>query len=234
MAEKNVQAEPRAYQEFTLSPEGSRVAVRVSGDVWVYDITRNTSTRLTFEDSNELFPMWTPDGTRLAFGAPLSWKLADGTGEVEQFAEGPAQYPQAFSPGGDVLVFEDRSAGVNIGMLALDGDRSSTLLLQGEFAERNASLSSDGRWIAYESNESGVTEIYVRPFPDVDAGRWQVSSGTGSWPVWNPAGRELFFRTAEHVVALAYEDDPTFRQGAITQLFSVTPYVGGGNRRMAV
>ena len=68
-------------------------------------------------------------------------------------------------------MFEDRSDGVNIGMLALDGDRSSTLLLQGEFTERNASLSPDGRWIAYQSDESGVSEIYVQPFPDIDSGR---------------------------------------------------------------
>ena len=159
----------------------------------------------------------------------------DGAPRDDPFlAEGSQQFPQAFSPDGDVLVFEDRSNGVNIGMLALDGDRSSTLLLQGEFAERNASLSSDGKWIAYESDESGVPEIYVRPFPDVDAGRWQVSSGSGRWPVWNPAGQELFFRTTRHVMALAYENDPTFRPGALTQLFEVTPYGLGDNRRMAV
>ena len=236
--EEPVEAEPRNYQEFTLSPDGSRIAVRVSGDnadVWVHDITRNTSTRLTFEESNDRFPTWTPDGTRVAFGAPLSWKLADGTGEVEALTESQSHFPNAFSPDGGVLVFEDRTSGRgDIGMLALDGDRSSTLLLQGEFAERNASLSPDGRWIAYESDESGVTEIYVRPFPDVDAGRWQVSSGSGFWPVWNPAGHELFFRTSQHVVALAYEDDPTFTQGTLTQLFDVTPYYLAGARRIAV
>ena len=235
--EEPVEAEPRSYQEFALSPDGSRIAVRVSGDnpdVWVYDITRNTSTRLTFEESDDRFPTWTPDGTRVAFGAPLAWKLADGTDQVEVLAEGSAQFPQAFSPDGDVLVFEERSGSFDIGTLALDSDQSPTLLLQGEFNERNPSLSPDGRWIAYESNESGVTEIYVRPFPDVDAGRWQVSGGSGFWPVWNPAGHELFFQTRQHVVALAYEDDPTFTQGAVTQLFDVTPYILGGARRIAV
>ncbi len=220
------------------SPDGSRVAVRVAGensDVWVYDMMRNTDTRLTFGEDTEVFPTWTPDGTRIAFGAPLSWKLADGTGEVEVLAEGGTKYPQAFSPGGGVLVFEDRSLRTNIGMLELDGDRSSTLLLQGEFNERNASLSPDGRWIAYESDESGVSEVYVRPFPDIDSGRWQVSSGIGRWPVWNPSGRELFFATSQHVVALAYEDDPTFDQGTVTQLFDVSPYhTTQNNRRIAV
>ena len=235
--EEPVEAAPRPYQEFTLSPDGSRVAVRVAGensDVWVYDLMRNTNTRLTFGEGGG-FPTWTPDGTRLAFGAPLSWKLADGTGEVQVLAETPQQFPMAFSPDGGVLVFEDRSDGVNIGMLALDGDRSSTLLLQGGFPERNASLSPDGRWIAYESEESGVSEVYVQPFPDIDSGRWQVSSGFGRWPVWSPTGQELFFVIAQHVMALAYDDDPTFDPGTVTQLFDVGPYqTAQSSRRIAV
>ena len=238
--EEPLAAEPRDYREFTLSPDGSRVAARVGGDdrsdVWVYDLARNTSSRLTFGESNNSFPTWTPDGTRVAFGAPLAWTLASGTGEPEVLAEGNGRFPQAFSPDGALLVFEDRTtgSGSDIGMLALDGDRSSTPLLESEFNERNASLSPDGRWIAYESTDSGVVEVYVRPFPDVDAGRWEVWSGFAKWPVWNPAGKELFFRTSQHMVALAYDDDPTFTQGTVTQLFEVTPYTLEPNRRVAV
>ena len=111
-------------------------------------MARNTDTRLTFEGDNRN-PTWTPDGTRIAFGSPLSplsWKLADGTGQVEALAdaESPRQLPHAFSPDGTVLVFEDRLAG-DVGMLALDGDRTSTLLLQDEWLEGNPSLSPDGR-----------------------------------------------------------------------------------------
>ena len=237
--EEPVEAEPRGYAEFTLSPDGSRVATSVVGgdntDVWVYDIARNTSSRLTFGEGVDRFPTWTPDGTRVAFGTPLSWTLANGTGEAEVLAEDDGRrYPQAFSPDGALLVFEDRTTGFDIGMLALDGDRSATLLVEGEFDERNASLSPDGRWIAYESNESGVFEVYVRPFPDIDAGRWQVSSGSGRWPVWNPAGKELFFRTSDHLMALEYEDEPAFTQGTVTQLFEVTPYNLQNARRIAV
>ena len=118
-------------------------------------------------------------------------------------------------------------------------DSSSTgtvnLLLQGEFTEGNAALSPDGRWLAYESNESGQTEIYVRPFPDVDAGRWEVSSNGGIMPVWNPAAPELFFRGSDSLMALAFETEPTFTPGTVTALFDMTPYhTAQFNRRIAV
>ena len=165
--------------------------------MWIYDLVRDTQTRLTFDPCREEWPVWTPDGQRVAFGGagvPLSWKSADGTGELEPLVEkGDRQYPNAFSPDGTVLVFEDRSSGFDLGMLSLEGERASTPLLNTEFTERNASLSPDGLWIAYQSNESGQFEIYVRPFPDVDAGRWQVSSDGGWWPLWAPDGRELFY-----------------------------------------
>ena len=101
----------------------------------------------------------------------MSWKAADGTGEVETLVESSSnQYPQDFSPDRTALVFEDRNSGFDLGMLSLAGERTSTLLLKTEFNERNAILSPDGRWMAYQSNESGQNELYVRPFPDVNVG----------------------------------------------------------------
>ena len=240
-SEHLVTAEPRDYQEFSLSPDGTRVALRVmdteGADVWLYDLTRNTSTRLTFDPATELFPAWTPDGARVAFGsavAPLSWKAADGTGEVEPLGERESQYPQAFTPDGTTVVFEHRGGGNNdIGILSLDGERTSTILLDSEFAERNAALSRDGRWLAYQSNESGRFEIYVRPFPEVNAGRWQISTDGGAWPVWSPNGDELFYRGPSGLMAQTFETDPTFTSGALTQLFA-WEFVGRQNRRMAV
>ena len=215
------------------------MAVRVFGtdadDVWIFDLTRQTNTRLTFEDDPNEFPTWTPDGTRVAFGAPPAWKAADGTGEVEPLSENPATFPQAFSPDEGVLVVEIRGGGSDLGMLTLDGDGTVTPLLQEEFTERNAALSPDARWIAYQSDESGQFEIYVRPFPDTDSGRWEVSSNGGVMPVWNQAGPELFFRGSDGLMALAFETEPTFRPAAVTMLFDLTPYPEVNlNRRLAV
>ena len=232
-------AEPRPFQEFSLSPDGTRVAARVTGtagdDVWIFDLIRQTNTRLTFDDDPSLFPTWTPDGTRVAFGSPLAWKAADGTGEVEPLSESPSTLPQAFSPDEGALVVEVRGGRFDLGVVALDGDGTVRPLLQGEFIERNAALSPDGRWIAYQSDESGQDEIYVRPFPDVDAGRWEVSSNGGIAPVWNPAGPELFFLASDGLMALAFETEPTFTPGTVTALFDLTPYhTVQGNRRIAV
>jgi len=239
--EEPVGAVPRSYQEFSLSPDGARIAIRIADtenqDVWVYDLTRSTSTRLTFDPVTEVFPVWTPDGARVVFGSsdiPLSWKAADGTGDVEPLGEQTHQYPQALTPDGRTVVFEQRGGGDGeIGMLNVDGERTSFLLLEGNFAERNAALSPDGRWLAYQSDESGEWQVYVRPFPDVNAGRWQVSTDGGQWPVFNPSANELFFRGPSGVMALAFATEPSFTPGALTQLFP-WEFVGAMNRRMAV
>ena len=241
--EEPVAADPAGYQEFPLSPDGTRVAVRVvradQPAVWIYDLVRDTTTRLTFESDevDGVLPTWTADGTRVAFGAPLSWKRADGVGAIERLDDGALRVPQAFSPDGTTLVFEDRpSSGGNfgLGVLTLEGDRTASVVIDGEFVERNAALSPDGRWVAYESDETGQRQVYVRPFPDVDNGRWQVSTDGGTWPVWNPAGDELFYRGPTGVTALAFETEPTFTPGAPTQLFEWVFIGGPGNRRMAV
>jgi serine/threonine-protein kinase len=238
--EEPVPAEPRAYGEFSLSPDGTKIAVPVTGpgnrDVWIYDLVRDTPMRLTFDPGNEVFPIWTPDGQRVAFGslgAPLSWKAADGTGEVETLVESSSnQFPQAFSPDGTTLIFEDRSSsGVDLGTLSLEGERISTLLMETKFTEQNLALSSDGRWMAYESNESGQFEVYVRPFPDVNGGRWQVSSGGGGWPLWSADGRELFYGSSEGMMAVPIETESAFTQGTVDLLFDLSPYLRPSARR---
>ena len=119
-------------------------------------------------------------------------------------------------------------------MLSLEGERISTLLLETEFRERNAALSPDGRWLAYQSNESGQFEVYVRPFPDVNSGRWQVSSGGAQWPLWSPDGRELFYQGSGSMMAVPIETEPTFTPGTMELLFDLGPYLGGGNRRIDI
>ncbi len=227
--EEPVGADPANYQGFDLSPDGTRVAVNIEGDdpaVWIYDLIRDTTTRLTFESQFGAYsPLWTPDGTRVAFGPPLAWKRADGTGEVERLGDDDfTAFPHAFSPDGAALV---SWANLGLWMQHLDGDREETVLLDDSFNESGATLSPDGQWLAYTSNESGRPEVYVRPFPDVDAGRWQVSTDGGDVAVWNPVDNELFYRGPTSVMALTYEADPTFTPGTLTELFE---WVGPGGR----
>ena len=112
-------------------------------------------------------------------------------------------------------------------MLSLDGARRVEPLLHSPFAERNGAISPDGRWLAYESNESGQEEIHVRPFPNVsDGGRWQVSAGGGTCPVWSPDGQELFYRDLNGVMAVTVQSTPTFSSGNPTKLFD-GPYLTG-------
>ena len=213
--EEPVAADPANYREFSLSPDGTQVAVRIMGDaaaVWIYDLTRDTSTRLTFDSDNPApeLPTSTPDGTRVAFGTPLAWKLADGTGDVETLSDDPQRLPLAFSPDGTTLVTEEAGGDWGLGMLTLDGDRTPTVLLDEEWNENGATLSPDGRWMAYTSDETRRPEVYVRPFPDVDVGKWQISTDGGDWPLWNPAGDELFYRGPDGMMALEFAADPTF------------------------
>jgi serine/threonine-protein kinase len=246
--ETPIPAPIRPYQEFDLSADGTRIAVRVqqaTEDIWVYDLRRQVETRLTFDAGNETGPIWTPDGRRVAFGGgvPISWRASDGTGPVDtlwESAEHPLATPAAFAPDGRALVAQFSPGAQAVGVLSLDGNRSFKVLLQSSgFTQRNAALSPDGRWLAYESNESGPFEVFVRPFPDVNAGRWQVSSGGGRWPVWSPRSptTELFYVGPRTLMALSLNTEPTFTPGAVTPLFGLEGYTGPNalaNRRVAV
>ena len=241
--EQPVGGEPRNYAEFSLSPDGAQVAVHVGGsddDVWVYDLARDVSTRLTFDPAGERNPLWSPDGRKVAFGGTdgMFWKAADGTGEVEPIVESPGnQRPEAFSQDGSVLVFQDLSSGRHLGMVSLDGQAGSPLLWNSESFEYNAAISPDGRYIAYQSTESGQAEIFVRPFPNVNDGKWQISNDSGTWPLWAPDGRELFYLSRQELelAGVLVETEPTFTLGRRESLFDTSPYVTNTTaRRIAI
>ena len=190
-----------------LSPDGSRVALDVrdqAQDVWIWDLRRKTMTRATFDSTLDGLPVWTPDARRLVWssqrsgGGPLNlyWQAADGTGPIERLTESPnGQRASSFTPDGtSLLVWEVfQQGGADITVLSMDGKRLMTPLVHTMFTERNGDVSPDGRWLAYESDESGQFQIYVRPFPAVDQGRWQVSTAGGRQPVWVRTGRELVY-----------------------------------------
>ena len=150
--------------------------------------------------------MWTPDGRRIIFSSNrggqfnLWWQAADGTGAAERLTTSSnAQFVTGITPDGTAVVFFETTPtmGRDLLQLALDGTRRVTPLLQTKFDERNGIVSPDGRWLAYESNSSGSFEIYVRPFPNVGGGQWQVSTAGGRQPLWARSGKELFYVGAD-------------------------------------
>ena len=195
---------PGLFQNAHLSPDGQRLAVDGADStnigIWIYDLQRDTLTRLT--SKSDYRPLWTPDGKYVVYSNAqgMSWTRADGGGKAEPLTQSKdTQFPTSFSPDDKRLAFhQDGSQGFDIWTVAIerdgDGLKAGTpeLFLQTPFAERDASFSSDGRWLAYASNESGNFQVYVRAFSD-KGGRWQISSTGGIAPIFCRNGRELFF-----------------------------------------
>ncbi len=233
-------APPRAYGDVRVSPDGTRVAAGVDDDnpdIWIWHFDQGPLTRLTFDESYDNYPLWTPDGERVVFassrdGGGLFWKAADGTGEVEQLLERTdLVVPWGWAADGRLL-FEQAPG--DIGLLTVEGDRTVEMLLESEFEEETPALSSDGRWLAYQSDESGEPQIYVQPFPNMDDGKWQISTNQVQAfdPVWSPDGRQLFFRAASYQMMVAeVGTEPTFNPGTPTEVFGTGIYTGGGGGR---
>ena len=243
----------RPYAVARLSPDESRVALDVreqNSDIWIWDVGRQTQTRLTNDAPADMSPVWTPDGRRLIWSSArdndignLYWQASDGTGSAERLTTNTgAQFPTSISPDGtrvllfaasaqsrraiSTLTLPTSSAGLNAGRLQAEP------LLQSSADQQNGEISPNGYWIAYQSNESGRSEIYVRPFPRVDADRFTISPNGGTRPAWARNGRELFFLdgdgrlTSVPVQATA----TTFRPGAATKILN-TRYYAGFSRR---
>jgi len=230
-AEQPVAAPARVYDTPRLSPDGRRVVVEVGlpTQLWVYDLARDTLTRLTFEGGNNHAPVWTPDGKRIAFysdreGLPtrIFWQLADGGGGLERLTsggEGGNPVVQSWSADGQLLVFHQVHLQTQRDIMVFRlSDRKVEPFLRTPFTEGGARFSPDGRWLAYASNESGRPEVYVQPYPG-PGGKWQISTDGGAEPVWNRNGRELFYRSGNKMMAVETTTQPTFSAGKPRMLF---------------
>jgi len=232
-AEQPLSAPVHAYLKPRLSPDGRRIAVEIEGQVWLYDLSRETLTRFTFEGLNA-GPVWTPDGKRIAFGSnregpfKIFWQLADGSGELEQLTSSEYyQFPISSSPDGQLLTFMEvtPTTGIDIWVLRMKDPsagpgqvRKAQPFLRTRFNESAAHFSPDGRWLAYMSDESGRWEIYVQPYPG-PGGKWQISTEGGMEPAWNPNGRELFYRSGDKMMAVEIATQPGFTTGKPRMLF---------------
>lgn len=232
-------APPQGYSAPTLSPDGTRVAVHIMApegrDVWVYDLESATPQRLTFDPAPDILPIWTPDGERIVFeslrdGVGLYWKAADGSGPAERLTTSRTrQIPYAWSKDGSKLLFGelDPETGWDIKALRWDEPTSIETLIQTAASEFNAAMSPDGRWLAYQSDESGLDEIYVQDFPAL-SGKWQVSRGGGQWPMWDPAGTELYYRQDERMLSVAVDMSGGLSLESPRELFHVAGFVWSG------
>ena len=228
-----INLEPAQYNDVRLSPDSSRAAVLVgssgSGDVWVYDLTRATSTRLTFNGRNAT-PIWSRDGKSIyyvemdptAAGKSLvTRKPADGSRDAQTLVslDGTA-YIKALMPDGDSGIFDYQRSTSNGNIVQSklgEGARLMDLVNTG-FAESAAALAPDGRWLAYQSNESDRPEIYVRDM-SAAGGRWQISTGGGEEPRWSHDGRELYYRNGNLFMSVAISTRRSFQAGTSTNLF---------------
>ena len=218
------------YATPRLSPDGTRVALAIRRDgeihIWVHDIERDTQSRVTHEASNN-WPDWTPDSQRLVFSSgrrgPSSiwWKQASGAGEARQLSNtAGVQYAVSVADRLAVAAFFQVDSGGtrDIWILPLDGEATARPLIVGPAHEQGPALSPDGRWIAYVSNESGRSEVYVQPcapcvgddeplVPAGAEGRRQVSTQGGGEPVWHPNDTELFYRNGDRMMSVTFDDE---------------------------
>jgi serine/threonine-protein kinase len=218
--------ELRNYSTPRFSPDGKRVALTVTSpqamDVWVYDRIRSTLTKVTSEGNNQR-PEWSPDGKRIVFvsdrgGSPaIWWQAADGSAPAELLYRPPESdvFEAFLSPDGRWLVYRTGPGGKpsrSVFAVQLDGDRKPSLLVSNNWSSQMPRLSPDGHWLAYQSNESGPFETYVRPFPG-PGGRVQVSTGTGTEPLWARSGRMLYYRRAQDIVGVTVSTGTSFSIG---------------------
>ena len=235
--EQPLAAPTHAYLAPRLSPDGRRVALGIveqGSQTLLYDLSRETLTRLTFEGNANLNPVWTPDGKRIAFESNregpynVFWQLADGSGGLERLTTSEYLHaPMSWSPDGQLLAFVEvtPTTGVDIWVLRM-GDpspgsgqvRKAQPFLRTPFNEGAARFSPDGRWLAYISDESGRFEVYVQSYPG-PGGKWQISTEGGTEPVWTRNGRELFYRSGDKMMAVDVATQPGFAAGKPRMLF---------------
>jgi serine/threonine-protein kinase len=229
-------------QGLALSPDGTRLALVLLGErgsqVAVKQLPDGPVSPLSFEGTSAR-PVWSPDGRDLFFIAERGGKgvvvrrRADGTGTESVVAEDSRYiYEVAVSPDGARLLYRtdfNNAGRGDILMRGLAGDTATRELLAGPAEESAPAISPpDGRWLAYVSDETGRSEVWVRPFPDVAAGRWQVSRNGGTEPVWSPDGHELFYREADGgLVSAAIAAQPGFRVTGTRVLFDASGYQTG-------
>ena len=228
-----------------LSPDGKQIAVSrspdgLSADIWIKHLDGGPTTRLTQERLFNTDPSWTPDGRSVTFSGttsdgPETWtQRADGSAEaVRQFPQRRGLWGAHWAPDGKWLIFfnENKDTGGDISGIRPGIDTTPVPLVAGKFSEVLPDLSPDGRWLAYQSDETGMYQIYVVPFPNTKAAKWAITSKGGVHPKWSHSGNELFYRDfSGDMFVVGIETSPTLSSGRPRRLFEAKrgsfPFVG--------
>ncbi len=229
---------PGAIQSPRLSPDGKRVAVvrrdaqTGTYDIYVTDLARGASSRLTFDPGNDTNPVWSPDGSRIAWvstrdaGFQIYQMLASGVGQEELLLKSDVPIrPDSWSADGRFILYGrlDPKMRGDLWVLPLEGERQPFLFLQTPFAEQTPRFSPNGRWVAYTSNDQGRDEVYVQTFPAA-GGKWQVSINGGLLPHWRSDGKELFYLSGDNkLMAVEVKPGSSFEAGVPKALFDLAP-----------
>jgi eukaryotic-like serine/threonine-protein kinase len=234
------------YSDLELSPDGTHAAVSeqdpgTGRDIWIFDLARGIPTRFTSDPADEFSSVWSPDGSQIIFSSrrrghfDLYQKASSGAGATQDvLVDDRDKWPMSWSSDGKFLVYTTGTvaAGVSphLWAMPLAGDRKPFPVLEDtQFSQFPGQLSPDGRWIAYGSNESGQTEVYVTSFPGA-TGKWRVSTAGGSWPRWRRDGKEIFFLSTDNAKLMAADVDSRgsqFSVGAEHVLFAARWRPGG-------
>ena len=223
------------YGNPRFSPDGRHLLLQIRDEatnhIWVQDLERATLTPLTFEGAFNGLPIWSPDGKRVTFSSAgrdqsqsLYERSADGSGEVERLLDKEQrQLPDSWSPDG-VLAFHEFQLGTGSDIWVLE-DGVPQAFIATDAREMSPMFSPDGQWMAYESDKSGQSEVYLTPYPG-PRGEQQVSTDGGRMPCWSPDGRELFYRAgAGQVMSVSVQTGPSVELGTPQLLFEVANMV---------
>jgi eukaryotic-like serine/threonine-protein kinase len=232
----NLLGEPGRYVEPRLSPDEKKLVLAridpdtTNYDLWIVELLRGTFTRFTFDPSNEVSPIWSPDGEWIAYcsnprgSVNIFRKASSGNGSDQLLVDSAnPKYPTDWSQDGKYILYDeiDPKAKFDIWTLPLSGNRNPMPFLQTRFNESHGQFSPDGKWVAYSSDETGRAEIYIRSFPATAEGKLQISTNGGDQAQWRRDGKELFYVAADNrLMAVQIQTEPSLVAGVPSPLFT--------------